>query len=177
MDYGGTSSALPHVVGCAALIKQVSPDISSDKLAETLYKYAQADEFTGAVPNDIWGYGKIRIYESMTLSQLITPVQPYIQEYDLPAGFTVSHSYPNPFNGAVSFDVSVPHQSDNVLVNVYNVLGQKIIADYFHPDGNNTLHFMWAGKDKQDSSLPSGIYLFQFVHSTTSITRRALLLR
>ena len=177
MDYGGTSSSLPHVVGCAALIKQVMPDITSDKMAYIIFNYAQVDEFTGPVPNDIWGYGKIRIYDTMTLSDLITPVQPHVQENDLPVEFVASNSYPNPFNSAVSFDIYPSKKSEYIHVTVYNLLGQSVSTKSFLSSDKSTSQFRWNGKDMQNNPLPSGIYLFQFLDGSTSITRRALLLR
>ncbi|MDX9724449.1 MAG: S8 family serine peptidase, partial [Myxococcota bacterium] len=59
-SFGGTSGALPHTAGAAALIKEAFPNLQHNELEALLKSSAAADEFTGTLPNERIGHGKIR---------------------------------------------------------------------------------------------------------------------
>ncbi|MCE5249117.1 S8 family peptidase [bacterium] len=173
IDFGGTSASLPHVVGCAALIRQVLPGLTSSGLSAMLYDYALTDNFTGPVPNDIWGFGKLRIYDSLTLSQVITAVQ----NEHRPVPFSVSQSYPNPFNSIVSFDVYSSYDNNGITVTIYNVIGQTVTSYSINSMKNNMVRFTWNGRDSNGVSMPSGMYFFRFTSIDSSIIRKCLMLK
>ena len=63
-EFGGTSGAGPHVVGAAALYMQSDPATylgNPANVKSRIQSDAIADGFTGSVPNDTWGYGKLRV--------------------------------------------------------------------------------------------------------------------
>ncbi len=63
-EFGGTSAAGPHVAGAAALYMQFDPMSYQGNPASVksrIQSDAIADGFTGSVPNDTWGYGKLRV--------------------------------------------------------------------------------------------------------------------
>jgi hypothetical protein len=64
--FSGTSASGPHVAGCAALLLQVNSTIG-DTVADIITGNAKSDGFTGTVPNDIWGAGKLDV-EAAVLS-------------------------------------------------------------------------------------------------------------
>ncbi len=57
--FGGTSAAGPHVAGAAALLLQNKPWLGHSMIKTILQMTARTDGFTGATPNDNWGYGKL----------------------------------------------------------------------------------------------------------------------
>lgn len=59
--FGGTSSALPHATGAAALLVQLNPNDPHAVIERILRETALEDGFTGPVPNEAWGMGKLRL--------------------------------------------------------------------------------------------------------------------
>lgn len=57
----GTSFAAPQVAGAAALLLQANPEMTAEQVAARLRATAQSDAFTGSVPNQLWGYGKLDV--------------------------------------------------------------------------------------------------------------------
>ena len=58
--FSGTSAAGPHVAGCAALMLQANPT-SGSQIKTIIESTARVDGFTGAIPNDLWGHGKLDV--------------------------------------------------------------------------------------------------------------------
>ncbi|PEN13783.1 hypothetical protein CRI94_06860 [Longibacter salinarum] len=55
----GTSMSAPVVAGAAVLLLQENPGLTSGQIREALQSGASTDAFTGSVPNDTWGFGKL----------------------------------------------------------------------------------------------------------------------
>jgi uncharacterized repeat protein (TIGR02543 family) len=55
----GTSMASPHIAGTIALMFQVNKSLSQTQIKDCLIQTARSDSFTGVVPNNSWGYGKV----------------------------------------------------------------------------------------------------------------------
>jgi subtilisin family serine protease len=54
----GTSMASPVVAGLVALILEVNPNLDVNGVRSILTSQALSDDFTGSLPNNIYGYGK-----------------------------------------------------------------------------------------------------------------------
>ena len=59
------SAAAPIVTGTIALMLQMNPKLNSTAVKSVLQSSARADAFTGAVPNNIWGYGKLDAFAAL----------------------------------------------------------------------------------------------------------------
>lgn len=62
---GGTSMASPVVAGAAALLLQKCPSLTPQDFKQILIATAKQDAFTGNVPNDTFGIGKINVYRAL----------------------------------------------------------------------------------------------------------------
>lgn len=93
-----------------------------------------------------------------------------IQDYKL------YNNYPNPFNPSTNIKFSIP-ESSPVKIKVYSSLGEEIITLL-----NNTLErgehsITWNGTDKNDQSIPSGVYLITMEATNFRKTIKALLIK
>lgn len=57
----GTSMSSPHVAGAAALLLSIDPLLTTSEVRQLLMDNAVADSFTGGVPNQTWGMGKLNV--------------------------------------------------------------------------------------------------------------------
>jgi subtilisin family serine protease len=59
MLFNGTSAATPYTAGIVALMLQKKPNLTCGEIKTLLELNATQDNYTGAVPNPGWGYGKL----------------------------------------------------------------------------------------------------------------------
>jgi hypothetical protein len=64
---GGTSMASPVVAGAVAMYLEKRPMAGYNEIKQAIRLAAKTDAFTGSVPNDIWGYGKLNAFNSLVL--------------------------------------------------------------------------------------------------------------
>ena len=62
------SAADPIVTGVIALMLEKNPRLDAVQVKEILRRSAVPDQFTGAVPNTRWGYGKLNALEAVRLA-------------------------------------------------------------------------------------------------------------
>ncbi len=86
-------------------------------------------------------------------------------------------NYPNPFNPETIISFSIPNQS-NVELAVFNFKGQKVkqlVSDQLSAGQHNVV---WNGKDSNNKSVSSGIYLYKLkVNDKTMSARKCILLK
>ncbi|MBD3334724.1 MAG: S8 family serine peptidase, partial [Candidatus Eisenbacteria bacterium] len=70
----GTSMASPHIAGVVALMLELVGSLSKAEILEQFGNTARTDGYTSAVPNSVWGYGKIDALGAVSYG---TPVSIY----------------------------------------------------------------------------------------------------
>jgi hypothetical protein len=95
----------------------------------------------------------------------------------VPAEFSLSEAYPNPFNPSTTISYEVPKPAHVTLV-VYNLLGQEVIrlVDQQQQAGRYTS--VWTGKNAHGVTVSSGIYVYRMTSgSGFSKASRMILLK
>lgn len=90
--------------------------------------------------------------------------------------FYISQNFPNPFNGTTQFQFNIPRKQ-KVVLNIYDILGQKIctLIDGIHDIG---LHFVvWDGKDSLGRQVASGLYIYEIITENNFQRLRMLYLK
>jgi predicted outer membrane repeat protein len=79
-----------------------------------------------------------------------------IRPSPVPTTYVLHQNYPNPFNSTTQIRFDIP-QAARVELKIYNILGQEVatLASDFFPAGTHRVS--WDA-----TSLPSGIYIYQF---------------
>jgi hypothetical protein len=82
------------------------------------------------------------------------------QGQKLPNSYKLEQNYPNPFNPNTTIQFSMA-KSENVVVTVYNIMGEKIqiLANSEFSAGQHKL--TWNGKDEHGSNVAGGIYIIE----------------
>ena len=71
----GSSMSSPHVAGAIALLFEKEPNLDSEKIKKILKEIAISDNFTdseGKLPNNVWGWGKLNIFDAINKSSEIS---------------------------------------------------------------------------------------------------------
>ena len=89
----------------------------------------------------------------------------------LPSDYSLSQNYPNPFNPTTTITYSIP-DNGNVTLNIYDVLGNKIIQ---LENNNKTAGSYSTFFDASD--LTSGIYFYTIRANNFVETRKMLLMK
>ncbi|MBU6324321.1 MAG: S8 family peptidase, partial [Bacteroidetes bacterium] len=155
----GTSMASPHVAGIAALMLEADPSLSPANLRKLLEQSARQDEFTGKVPNGIFGYGKVDALGALmavkTLSDGNKPEHP--MQWQL---------WPNPAQGG-SVSIRVPELwKGNVQLQLFDLNGRMLERREINAEDQINL---------STAHLPAGTYTLRLQHRNYSAARLLLL--
>ncbi|HXX63313.1 MAG TPA: S8/S53 family peptidase [Bacteroidota bacterium] len=161
----GTSMATPVAAGAAALLRSAAPTKSPQQVYDALSAGAVSDAFTGSVPNNTWGAGKLDVNASLGI---LTAV---VASTSGPARFGLSQNYPNPFNPSTTIQYEIPSRA-KVLLEVYNLLGQRV-ATLVNGDQQPGIHQVQFSA----SALASGVYFYRLRSGDFVQTRKLVLLR
>jgi subtilisin family serine protease len=128
---GGTSSSSPVVAGVAALLLQQNSSATAIQVKNAITQCAVQDSFTGFnLPDNIWGYGKVDAFNTLTACALNTSVQNLNQNNNI-------YIYPNPVrtgeNIMVTFNPSVALHKKMICLSDYT--GRIILKSFVKEPG------------------------------------------
>lgn len=105
---------------------------------------------------------------------------PGLPDAAIPNNFKLYQNFPNPFNPQTTLEVFISgnqEQSANIVVEIFNVLGQKVKTVY---DGNlqsGTHQFTWSGDNEAGAAVPGGIYYAVLTAGSVRNTIKMVLLK
>ncbi|UCG50917.1 MAG: S8 family peptidase, partial [Candidatus Latescibacterota bacterium] len=171
-QFSGTSAAGPHVAAAAGIVQQAAPNATVGQVEYLLTSGAATDAFTGAVYNDTWGYGKLRILGALGVA---TAVMEMADGKRMPH-LHLDQNYPNPFNPTTWIPFYLPRDG-HTSITVYNVNGQlvKVLRNRWYKKGVYSIH--WDGTDRAGHHVASGLYFCVLRQGGEKETRKMVLVR
>ncbi len=89
-------------------------------------------------------------------------------------------NYPNPFNPITSIVFNLPEEGE-VQLDIYNIKGQKVkqlVSDSAYQLSAGQHSVVWDGKDENNKTVSSGIYMYQLkVNGEAIASKKCLLLK
>ncbi|MHB2149288.1 kelch repeat-containing protein [Calditrichota bacterium LG25] len=77
--------------------------------------------------------------------------------FRLPRSEILINGYPNPFNGQISIDVTLPRLA-SYRIDIYNLKGQHIKSLFNGMATGGSKHFIWQAQNEKGQLVSSGIY-------------------
>jgi len=93
-----------------------------------------------------------------------------------PTDFQLFQNQPNPFNAETVIRYHLKRLS-LVTLNVYNILGERVVTLVREKQGAGTKTVNWNGKDEKGKNLASGVYFYELKIGELKQTRRMVLLK
>ena len=158
----GTSFSAPMVTGVVCQILQTNPQLTPFEVREILMSTAD----NAQDPNNNYGWGVVDAQAAITRADdLSTGVADEHLDRQ-PSLFTVHPPFPNPFGEEeTSFVISLSEPLAHVEVEVFNVIGQRILTPHAGPLGAGEHSIGISGE-----GLPPGLYTFVVSGGGTSHT-------
>lgn len=152
----GTSMAAPHVSGAAALLLSINPQLTADEVRTLLTDAAIRDGFTGAVPNNRWGWGKLDIAAAVAnvSSAQPPPVDPPPPSDGSVPEITLEE---NPVDAVAKFAITLPAGTTWAEIHIYSANGALVYDAAVHP---STDRLEWSLITNRGDSVASGLYLY-----------------
>ena len=89
----------------------------------------------------------------------------------LPSTLTLSQNYPNPFNPGTTIQFVLPRRA-HVSLEVFNVLGQRVVTLIDETMAAGEHHVEWDGSEK-----PSGVYFYRLKAGAYTENRKMVLVK
>ena len=98
------------------------------------------------------------------------------REQVIPENYALFQNYPNPFNAETAIKYDLP-QSAHVILEIYNIMGQKVrsLVNEQQPAGQYRIH--WDSKDDFGRTALSGIYMLKIKADQYEDTRKMIIIR
>jgi|GEM_PF-414036 len=94
----------------------------------------------------------------------------------LPSTFELASNFPNPFNPSTTLRYTLAGESSQrVVLNIYNILGQRVVTIVNEIKPAGTYSAVWNGRDLAGRQVSTGIYIARLVVGDQARVRRMLL--
>ncbi len=157
----GTSFAAPLVAGGVALMLQRNSALDADQIRKALITTADTDNFTGAAPNNKWGYGKADLLGALgTFTSVSEPNAPE----QLPSSFALLPGFPNPFVHGGSAQLAIGYQlpqATQVEIAIFDVMGRKVRTLLAGEVAAGNHELRWDGRDAYGRNVSAGVYFYK----------------
>ena len=114
--------------------------------------------------------------EALSLSGVGTFFGPVSVQVDLPRSYRLSQNYPNPFNPVTNIEYDLPKAS-HVQLEVYNLLGQKIVTLRDEPQSAGYYLVKWDGRNRLGREVASGLYFYRIVAGKFTKVKKMTILK
>lgn len=94
----------------------------------------------------------------------------------IPSIYYLNQNFPNPFNPTTTIEYGLP-VTGNVLLKIYNVLGQEIRTLVNGSQNAGVYKILWDGKDNRGIAAASGIYLYKISTNQFHQVQKLVLIR
>jgi hypothetical protein len=94
----------------------------------------------------------------------------------IPASFFLSQNYPNPFNPTTTISYGLPNDSD-VRVDIFNLLGQRIITLVNEHQNAGFKSVVWDGRDGAGKTVSSGVYFYKIDAGSFHESKKMVMLK
>ncbi|MCK4448377.1 MAG: T9SS type A sorting domain-containing protein [Candidatus Marinimicrobia bacterium] len=94
----------------------------------------------------------------------------------LPTETTLLPNFPNPFNPRTTIGYYL-HEESNVELTIYNLRGEIVQVYQYQNQSPGIYQMEWDVRNKQNSSVPSGIYFYRLLYNAESQMKKMLLLK
>jgi hypothetical protein len=88
----------------------------------------------------------------------------------------IIESFPNPFNSSVKISIGI-QKRDVYTINVFDILGKKIIEIFSGELTAGNYYYNWNGKNLAGLNVPSGVYLIALTNKSIVKANRVLLIK
>ncbi len=154
----GTSMAAPHVSGAVALMLSIDPGLTVEETRSILTSTASRDGYTGTIPNDRWGWGKLNVVAA--LAEVEEPDPPPVDPPPSDADVPVITLVANPVRDVAEFILSMPNGVTWAELRIYNASGRLVYDAPVYPADDE---MDWPLITDSGASLASGLYLYVLV--------------
>jgi hypothetical protein len=133
--------------------------------------------YAGKDPDDPFGDDFRNLY--FDNSAWPVDVEEEMLEEEVPAEFSLSCNYPNPFNPATSIRYTVHRRQTpfRTTLKIYNIRGQLVRTLVDEPKGAGNYQVIWDGKADDGEEVASAVYLYQLRVGDHSQTKKMVLMR
>ncbi len=91
----------------------------------------------------------------------------------IPKTFSLSQNYPNPFSNNTNISFTT-EKAGNAKLEIFNVLGQKVITLFDNYLSPNKLTVNWDGKNSNDIKIANGVYFYRLTFNGQVISKKML---